>query len=65
MTFLEDEPLLFRSFVSDFRGVKDMSDRMRGLDSAAAFRDAIYRAVPFGTLAAFCWCNLLLHEPLV
>lgn len=30
-----------------------MSDHMRGLDSAAAFRDAIYRAVPFGILGAF------------
>ena len=30
-----------------------MSDRMRSLESAAAFRDAIYRAVPFGILAAF------------
>lgn len=30
-----------------------MSDRMRDLDSVAAFRDAIYRAVPVGSLAAF------------
>lgn len=30
-----------------------MSDPMRGLDSAAAFRDVIYRAVPVGILAAF------------
>jgi len=30
-----------------------MSDRVRGLDSAGAFRDAIYRAVPLGIVAAF------------
>jgi hypothetical protein len=30
-----------------------MSDSMRTLDSAPAFRSAIYRAVPFGILAAF------------
>jgi hypothetical protein len=39
--------------VSDLKGEQNMSDRMRGLDSAAAFREAIYRSVPFGILAAF------------
>lgn len=30
-----------------------MRDQMRALDSSAAFRDAIYRAVPFSIIAAF------------
>jgi hypothetical protein len=44
---------LFRSFVNDLRGAKGMRDHLRDLGSAAAFQEAIYRAVPFGILAAF------------
>lgn len=35
---------------------------MRGLDSVAAFRDAIYRAVHFGISRSICGCTLLLQS---